>query len=349
MLETRAYAATDPRSPLGPFSLHRREPGPHDVQIEIDWCGVCHSDLHQARNEWGGATYPMVPGHEIAGRVARVGAAVTKLRPGDLAGVGCFVDSCRACEPCRRSEEQYCERHTAFTYSSTEMDGVTVTQGGYSTRIVVDENYALRLSDALPLEVQAPLLCAGITTWSPLRKWKVGPGQRVGVVGLGGLGHMAVKLAASLGAEVTLLSGSPQKRADAHRLGAHEFILSSDARALAVRERTFDFVIDTVSADHPIEPFVKLLRTDGTLVLVGAPEKPLALPAMAILLRRRSVSGSLIGGIRETQEVLDHCAAHKIGADVEVIRIEQINEAYERLLKSDVRYRFVIDIGSLRG
>ena len=350
MPQVRAYACTDATAPLAPLQIPRREPTPRDVQIEILYCGICHSDLHMARSEWVGfpAVYPCVPGHEIVGRVKSVGAEVTRFKVGDVAAVGCLVDSDGTCPECRDGLEQFCPNQVA-TYGGRDRHLDQQTYGGYSESIVVDERFVLRVPPNLDLAAAAPLVCAGITTWSPLRKWKVGAGQRVGVVGLGGLGHMAVKLAASLGAEVTLFSGSPQKRADAHRLGAHEFVLGSDARALAVRERTFDFVIDTVSADHALEPYVDLLRTDGTLVLVGVPEKPLALPAMAIILRRRSVSGSLIGGIRETQEVLDHCATHKIGADVELIRADQINEAYERLLRSDVRYRFVIDLQSLRG
>jgi uncharacterized zinc-type alcohol dehydrogenase-like protein len=348
MLDTKAYAAFDPKSPLRPSSIQRREPGDHDAQIEILYCGICHSDVHQVRDEWGNATYPMVPGHEIVGRVERVGASVTRIKPGDVVGVGCFVDSCRTCPGCVKGLEQYCEGHTAFTYNSTEMDEETPTYGGYSTRIVVDENYVLRIRHEGALDRVAPLLCAGITTYSPLRRWGVGKGHRVAVVGLGGLGHMGVKLAAAMGAEVTLVSSSPSKRADAKRLGAHEFLLGSDADALKAVGGRFDLVLDTVSAPHDLVPLVEMLRTDGTLVLVGVPDKPATVPAFPLIMRRRAIAGSLIGGIAETQEMLDFCAERGITADVETIPIQRVNEAYDRLVKSDVRYRFVLDLASLR-
>ncbi|MCO5171043.1 MAG: NAD(P)-dependent alcohol dehydrogenase [Planctomycetes bacterium] len=342
----RAFAAPAARAPLGPTTIERRDPRPTDVELEVLYCGICHSDLHQARAEWGEAMFPMVPGHEIVGRVRRVGQDVRRFAPGDLAGVGCFVDSCRTCRQCTRGLEQYCEGHLALTYNGTEKDG-TPTFGGYSQAIVVDEAYALKVPSTLPLERVAPLLCAGITTYSPLKHWRVGPGQRLGVVGLGGLGHMAVKLGAAMGAEVTVVSTSPKKEADARRLGAHAFLLSSDPAALEAVAGTFDLILDTVSASHDVSALLRLLRVDGTLVLVGAPEKPLEVPAFSIIPKRRALAGSMIGGIRETQEMLDFCAAHGIGADVEVIPVQQVNEAYERMLKNDVRYRFVIDTASL--
>jgi len=347
-MNTKAYAAPDATSPLGPFSLDRREPGPHDVQIEILYCGVCHSDIHQARNEWGNSIYPMVPGHEIVGRITKVGDHVTRFKVGDLAGIGCFVDSCRKCPACAAGLEQYCENGMSGTYNGYEQDGKTPTYGGYSTQIVVDEQYTLKVSPNLPLQAVAPLLCAGITTYSPLRHWKVGKGHKVGVMGLGGLGHMAVKFAASFGAEVTMLSTSPSKEADARRLGAHHFALTSDP---AVREklgRHFDFIIDTVSARHDYAATLAMLKTDGVLICVGAPPEPAQVPAFSLIPNRLSIAGSMIGGIRETQEMLDYCAEHNITSDVEVIPIQQINEAYDRMLKGDVKYRFVIDIASLR-
>ncbi len=346
MPEAKAFAAFDATSPLRPFTFERREPGDHDVEVRILYCGVCHSDIHQARNEWGGAVYPMVPGHEIVGRVERVGAKVEKHRVGDTVGIGCFVESCRACDACDRGVEQYCDG-TVFTYNSVEKDGVTRTQGGYSTRIVANEDYVLRVSSEQPLERVAPLLCAGITTWSPLRHWKVGPGQRVGVIGLGGLGHMGVKLASAFGAEVTVLSTSASKRDDAMRLGAHDFLVSKDERAMRSARGRFDFLLDTVSAPHDLAAFAELLRTDGTMVLVGAPDEPAKLPAFSLIMRRRTIAGSLIGGIRETQEMLDFCAERGIAADVEVLPVAAVNAAYERMLRSDVRYRFVLDVTTL--
>jgi uncharacterized zinc-type alcohol dehydrogenase-like protein len=347
MLQTRGYAAHSPTSTLEPFSFERRDPGPHDVLIEIIYCGVCHSDIHQARNEWGGSTYPMVPGHEIVGRVKRTGSEVTKFKEGDLAGVGCFVDSCRVCENCREGLEQYCENHLVATYNGTERDEKTPTYGGYSSQIVVDENYTLKISNELPLEGVAPLLCAGITTYSPLRHFKVGPGQRVGIVGLGGLGHMGAKLAASMGAEVTVFSTSESKEKDARGLGAHNFVVTKEPKNLEALASRFDFILDTVSAPHDLNMYLNLLRRDGVMVLVGVPEKPLELQAFSLLANRRRLAGSSIGGIRETQEMLDYCAEKGITSDVEVISMAQIDEAYERTVKGDVRYRFVIDMKSL--
>jgi uncharacterized zinc-type alcohol dehydrogenase-like protein len=347
MLQTRGYATKGPTSILEPFDFERREPGPQDVLIEILYCGICHSDIHQARNEWGGAIFPMVPGHEIVGRVIRVGSQVKRFKVGDLAGVGCFVDSCRVCGSCKAGLEQYCEGHVAWTYNGTEKDEKTPTYGGYSSQIVVDEDYTLTISPKLPLANVAPLLCAGITTYSPLRYFKVGRGHRVGVVGLGGLGHMGVKLAASMGAEVTIFSTSKTKEQDAHRLGAHNFVVSIDPKNLDTLANRFDFILDTVSAPHDPNAYLNLLRRDGVLALVGAPPKPLEVHAFSLILKRRTLAGSVIGGIRETQEMLDYCAEKNISSDVEVIPIQQVNEAYERTLTGDVRYRFVIDMGTL--
>jgi uncharacterized zinc-type alcohol dehydrogenase-like protein len=346
-LATRGYATPGPTSNLEPFNFERREPGPHDVLIEIQYCGVCHSDIHQARDEWGGSIFPMVPGHEMVGRVTRVGSDVTKFKEGDIAGVGCFVDSCRVCANCKEGSEQYCEIHLVQTYNGTEKDEKTPTYGGYSSQIVVDENYTLKIPAGLPLANVAPLLCAGITTYSPLRRFKVGPGQRVGVVGLGGLGHMAVKLAASMGAEVTVFSTSPAKEADAIALGAHKFVVTKNVENLEPVAGKFDFIIDTVSAAHDLNISINLLRREGAMVLVGAPEKPAEVAAFSLISNGRTLAGSMIGGIRETQEMLDYCAANNITSDVEVIPIQKIAEAYERTIKGDVRYRFVIDMKSL--
>ena len=347
MLPTKAYSVPSASAPLAPFTFERREPGPNDILIDLFFCGVCHSDIHQARDEWGGSTFPMVPGHEIVGRVTRTGAEVKKFKAGDLAGVGCMVDACRTCASCKRGLEQFCEKGAAFTYNGTEMDRRTRTQGGYSSQIVVDEQFGLKLTEGVDLAGVAPLLCAGITTWSPLRHWKAGKGSRVGVVGLGGLGHMAVKLAASLGAEVTMLSTSKSKEQDARRLGAHAFALTSDKGTFKKLGGAFDLIIDTISAPHDYNAYLGMLRVEGTMVLLGVPPAPTPVAAFALIGGRRSLSGSLIGGIAETQEMLDYCAAHNIVSDVEVIPMQKINEAYERTVKGDVRYRFVIDLKTL--
>ena len=347
MSKTKAYAAYDAQSPLRDYELERREPGPKDVQIEILYCGVCHSDLHQVRDEWGGAMYPLVPGHEIVGRVTAVGNDVKNFKPGDLAGVGCLVDSCRECSKCKKGLEQYCENGSVGTYNSRERDGKTITYGGYSKQIVTTEEFVLRVSDNLDLKAVAPLLCAGITTYSPLRHWNVGKGHKVGVLGLGGLGHMAVKFAASFGAEVTMLSHSPSKEADAKRLGAQRFALTSDKDTIKSLSNYFDFIIDTVSAPHDYNVYLGMLNTDGVMICVGAPSAPAQVPAFNLIGNRRSIAGSLIGGLPETQEMLDYCAAHNIVSDVEIIAMKDINEAYERMMKGDVKYRFVIDLATL--
>lgn len=346
-IPTLGYAATGPSTPLGPREFGRREPGPHDVLIDVLFCGVCHSDIHQSRDEWGGAIFPMVPGHEIVGRVASTGAEVQGWKAGDTVGVGVFVDSCRECEACRAGEEQYCERGMTQTYNAYERDGTTPTYGGYSERIVVDENYVLRIPDGMKLDATAPLLCAGITTYSPIRHFGVRAGDRAAVVGLGGLGHMAVKLLKALDAQVTVLSHSAAKRQDAARLGADDFVATADDNAFTNNVRRFDFILDTVSAPHDYNTYLKLLRRDGTMVLVGLPD-PSPLAAGSLADARRRLAGSSIGGVRETQEMLDFCSAHGIAADVEVIPIQYVNEAYERTLRSDVRYRFVIDLDTLR-
>ena len=347
MLPTRGYATKGPTSILEPFSFERRDPGPHDVLIEILYCGICHSDIHQARDEWGGSIFPMVPGHEIVGRVTRVGSAVKRFKVGELAGVGTIVDSCRVCASCKAGLEQYCEVHVVWTYNGTEKDEKTPTYGGYSSQIVVDENYTLKISPKLPLANVAPLLCAGITTYSPLRHFEVGPGQRVGVVGLGGLGHMAVKLAASMGAEVTVFSTSKTKEQDARRLGAHDFVVSLDPKNLDALANRFDFILDAVSAPHDVNAYLNLLRRDGVMAMVGIPAKPLQVQAFSLVLKRRKLTGSGVGGIRETQEMLDYCAKKNIVADVEVIPMQQVEAAWERTIKGDVRYRFVIDMETL--
>ncbi len=347
MIPAKGYAAQNATTPLGPFSFERREVGEHDVLIDILFCGVCHSDIHQVRNEWGGSRYPMVPGHEIVGRISKVGSKITKFKTGDLAGVGCFVDSCRICQSCSEGLEQYCEVHNVATYNGLELDNKTPTYGGYSSQIVVDEKYTLKVSEKLDLKRVAPLLCAGITTYSPLMQWKVGKGHKVAIVGLGGLGHMGVKLAASLGADVTVLSTSPGKEQDARDLGAHNFAVTRDEAQVKELRNAFDFIIDTVSAPHDFNMYLNLLRRDGTMILLGAPPEPSAVAAFNLIARRKRLVGSMIGGIKETQEMLDYCAEHNIMCDVEVIPIQKINEAYERTLKSDVRYRFVIDMASL--
>lgn len=347
MLPTRGYATKNPTSALEPFDFERREPGAQDVLIEILYCGVCHSDIHQARDEWGGSLYPMVPGHEIVGRVAQVGSAAKKFKVGDLAGVGCFVDSCRTCPSCKEGEEQFCETHLALTYNGMESDQKTPTFGGYSSQIVIDEDYALKISPKLSLAHVAPLLCAGITTYSPLRRFKVGPGKKVAVIGLGGLGHMAVKLAVAMGAKVTVLSTSKAKEADARRLGASDFVITKDPKNLEALTNQFDFILDAVSAPHDPNIYLNLLRRDGTMVLVGVPEKALEVQPFSLIMKRRTLAGSLIGGICETQEMLDFCADKNITSDIEIIPIQKIAEAYERTIKGDVRYRFVIDMKTL--
>ncbi len=342
-----AYAAKAADASLGPIAIERRAVGPSDVEIDILYCGVCHSDLHTARNEWGGTKYPVVPGHEIVGRVKSVGAAVSKHKPGALVGVGCLVDSCRTCEACGEGFEQFCARGVG-TYGGTETQSGEPTNGGYSKSIVVDQDFVLRIPDGLDPAAAAPLLCAGITTYSPLRHWNVGPGQTIGVVGLGGLGHMGVKLGHAMGARVVLFTTSPNKAEDARRLGADEIVVSTDKDAMRAQRNKFHFILNTVAVAHDLNPFLQALHYNGTMCLVGAPEKPHP-PAHAFVLLggRRSLAGSPIGGIAETQEMLDFCAAKGVAADIEIIPISAINDAYERMLKSDVRYRFVIDMATL--
>lgn len=347
MPTAKAFAALSATTPLVPHEIPRREPGPKDVVIDIQYCGVCHSDIHQVRDEWGRSLFPMVPGHEIVGRVTAVGAEVKGFKAGDLAGVGCMVDSCRTCPSCQRDLEQFCVAGCAWSYNSTEMDKRTPTYGGYSSSIVVDEAFTLKVSPKLDLAAAAPLLCAGITTYSPLRHWKVGKGSKVGVVGLGGLGHMAVKLAAAMGAEVTMLSTSASKEADARRLGATGFGLTSDPATFQRLAGTFDVLIDTISAPHDLNAYLGLLRIDGAMVLLGVPPEPAKLGAISLIGGRKVLTGSLIGGIRETQEMLDFCAEHGVVSDIELIPVQKVNEAYERMLKSDVRYRFVLDMKTL--
>ncbi len=347
MIPTKAYAALTAKSPLAPFEFNRREVGEREILIELQYCGVCHSDVHQARGEWGGETFPMVPGHEMVGRVARVGAKVSSFKVNDLAGVGCFVDSCRTCSSCQAGEEQYCQKHVSFSYNGTEQDQKTPTYGGYSSQVVVDEKYALKISPSLDLKAVAPLLCAGITTYSPLKHWNIGRGSKVAILGLGGLGHMGVKFANAFGAEVTVISTSKSKEADARRLGAHHFLLSTDADAVTKATNSFDFILDTVSAEHDLNSILSMIKLDGTLVLVGVPPQAPQIHPFSLIPRRRSVAGSMIGGIRETQEMLDFCAEKGIVSDIEVIAANEINEAYTRMIKGDVRYRFVIDLKTL--
>jgi alcohol dehydrogenase (NADP+) len=347
MLTTQGYAALTAGAVLQPFMFERRNVGLHDVLIAIAYCGICHSDIHQARDEWGGSIFPMVPGHEIVGTVMRIGSEVTQFHVGETVGVGCFVDSCRSCHACREGLEQYCEVGMLLTYSGRDKDGHP-TQGGYSTQIVADEHYVLRIPSALSPAGAAPLLCAGITTYSPLRHWGVGKYHKLAVVGLGGLGHIAVKIAKAMGTEVTVLSTSEQKRQEALRLGATDFALTSDTDTFTRLQRRFDFVLDTVSAPHNYNAYVNLLKTDGTMILLGAPDKPTLLEPFPLILNRRRIAGSVIGGIRETQEMLNFCAEHQIESDIEVIPIQQVNAAYERVLTGDVRFRFVIDVASLK-
>ncbi|MEF3073726.1 NAD(P)-dependent alcohol dehydrogenase [Methylobacter sp. Wu1] len=348
MQKTIGYAAHDHHAPLVPFRFERRDPMPTDVQIEILFCGVCHSDLHQVRNEWGGSVFPIVPGHEIVGKVAAIGSAVTDFKVGELVGVGCLVDSCGTCPDCHDHQEQFCDAAT-FTYNSPDPHNGRMTYGGYSSRIVVDQRFVLHISDSLDPAAAAPLLCAGITTYSPLRHWQIGPNDKVGIVGLGGLGHMAVKFARAFGAHVVLFTTSASKIEDAKRLGAHEVVVSKDSEAMGKQRASFDFILDTVAASHNLDDYTALLKRDGTLCLVGVPDHAHPSPNVGnLIFKRRRIAGSLIGGLKETQEMLDFCAQHHITADIEIIPIQQINQAYERMLKSDVKYRFVIDLASLK-
>jgi uncharacterized zinc-type alcohol dehydrogenase-like protein len=348
MKATLGYAAKSAKTPLVPFSFNRRSPGPHDIAIDIKFSGICHSDIHQARDEWGGSIFPMVPGHEIAGVVTSIGGSVTKFKPGDRVGVGCFVDSCRKCHSCSKGDEQYCQEGMTGTYNSYERDGKTPTYGGYSNHIVVDENYVLRMPENIPLDKGAPLLCAGITLYSPLRHWQCGPGKKVAIVGLGGLGHMGVKIASAMGAEVTVLSQTMKKQADGLKMGAKHFFATSDESTFKKLAGSFDLIINTVSADINLNAYLSLLKTNGHMVLVGVPEKPMMIHPFPLIMGRRSLAGSLIGGIRETQEMLDFCGKHNITPEIELIPFQKVNEAYERVIKSDVRYRFVIDTSTLK-
>lgn len=349
MIATKAYAALKPKEQLVPYSFDRRDPKDFDVVIDIKYCGICHSDIHMVRDEWGmGAPFPMVPGHEIAGVVKAIGPKVKKYKVGDHVGVGCMVDSCRECAHCKQDLEQYCLLGNTGTYGSTERDGSAVTQGGYSDIIVVNEDFVLNIPANLPLDKAAPLLCAGITLYSPLVHWKAGPGKKVAIMGLGGLGHMGVKIAAALGAEVTVLSHSENKKEDAKKLGAHNFLLTKNAEVFTENANTFDLIINTISsADLDIGSYISLLKMDGTMVSVGAPEKPIALNVFSLIMGRKSYAGSMIGSVKETQEMLDFCSKHNITPEIEVINPEQVNVAYERVLKSDVRYRFVMDMSKL--
>ena len=349
MLASSGYGATSANEPLSKLDFERRDPAPDDVQIDILYCGVCHSDLHTARNEWGNTVYPVVPGHEIIGRVTAVGGQVTRFKQGDLVGVGCMVDSCQRCNSCASGLEQYCENGFVGTYNGEEMHSGGMTYGGYATNIVVRDKFVLRIPDNLDPAGAAPLLCAGITTYSPLRQWQVGAGHKVGIVGLGGLGHMGIKLAHAMGAQVVLFTTSPGKREDAKRLGADEVVVSKNADEMAQHRDSFDFILNTVAAPHALDPFMELLKRDGTMTLVGAPASPHPSPQVFnLIMKRRRLAGSLIGGIAETQEMLDFCGERGIVSDIEMIRIQDINDAYERMLKSDVKYRFVIDMASLK-
>jgi uncharacterized zinc-type alcohol dehydrogenase-like protein len=349
MIKVRGYAARDAHSPLTPFSFERRDPGPHDVQIDILFCGICHSDLHQARNDWSNSLYPMVPGHEIVGRVVKVGTEVKKLAAGDFAGVGCMVDSCRKCSACKEDLEQYCEKGPTLTYNSKERGSEQLTFGGYSEQIVVEERFVVKIPAHLDLKAAGPLLCAGITTYSPLRHWHVGPGSKVGVIGLGGLGHMGIKFAKAFGAHVVMISTSPEKAKDARRLGADDVLISRDTAAMDREAASFDFLLNTIPVGHDLNPYLALLKRDRSMVLVGALtalEPPLQ--GFSLIAGRRSIAGSAIGGMAETQEMIDFCAQHNIVSDVELVPIQAVNEAYARLLKNDVKYRFVIDMDSLK-
>jgi alcohol dehydrogenase (NADP+) len=347
MIQVKGYAAQTPDTDLAPWNFERRDVGEHDVQFDIKYCGVCHSDLHQIKNDWFPGIFPMVPGHEIVGVVSKVGSAVTKFKEGDTVGVGCMVDSCRVCDECKEGLEQYCANGSSQTYNGTEQDKKTPTYGGYSNAIVVNEDFVLHISEKLNLAAVAPLLCAGITTYSPLRYWKVGKGHKLGVVGLGGLGHMAVKFGVSFGAEVTVLSTSPDKEEDAKKLGAHKFVVTKDKEQTKAVTSYFDFIIDTVSAKHDLNAYLALLKTNGVMICVGVPSEPSPVAAFSIIGGRKSLAGSSIGGIAETQEMLDYCAEHNIVSDIEMIDIKDITPSYERMLKGDVKYRFVIDIATL--
>ena len=347
MHSTKGYAAQSAKSPLAPFSFERRDPNATDVQIDIQFCGVCHSDLHTARGEWGSTKYPCVPGHEIVGRITKVGREVKNFREGEMAAVGCMVDSCHTCENCKEGLEQFCTNGATFTYNSEDKHTGGHTFGGYSESIVVDQQFVLKLPDNLDPAASAPLLCAGITTYSPLRKWNVGKGKKVGVVGLGGLGHMGVKFASAFGAHVVLFTTSPDKTEDARKLGASEVVVSKNKDEMQKHANSFDFILDTVSANHDLNAYLALLKRDGTLTLVGVPPNPVPLAAFSLIAPRRQLAGSLIGGIPETQEMLDFCGERGITCEIEMIGIDKINEAYERMLKSDVKYRFVIDMASL--
>ncbi len=349
MLKVRGYAAKDAASALAPFTFERREPGPRDVQIEILYCGICHSDLHQARNDWSNSLYPMVPGHEIVGRVVRVGAEVTNFREGDDAGVGCMVDSCRGCSACNGNLEQYCQFNATWTYNAKERDSEQLTFGGYSEQIVVDEHFVVKIPKTMNLKAVAPLLCAGITTYSPLRHWKVGPGQKVGIIGLGGLGHMGVKFAKAMGAHVVMITTSPGKGKDATLLGADEVLISTDPKAMAAHAGSFDFLLNTIPVGHDVNPYMSLLKLDRTMALVGVLTELTPPPTgISMIFGRKSIAGSAIGGMAETQEMIDFCAEHGIVSEIEMVAIQSVNEAYERLLKNDVKYRFVIDMASLK-
>ncbi len=348
-MPTKAFAAQSATSPLGPFNIQRREPTAKDVEIDILYCGVCHSDLHFARNEWGFSAYPIVPGHEILGRVTRVGKDVTKFKAGDLAAVGCMVDSCRTCSSCKQGLEQFCQTGSIFTYNGPDKHSGGMTFGGYSEKVVCDEAFTLKVPKNLDPARAAPLLCAGITTYSPLRHWGATKGKKVGIVGLGGLGHMGVKFAHAFGCHTVLFTTSESKVADGKKMGADEVVISKNSDAMAKHAGSFDLIVDTVSADHDLNAYLSLVKLDGSMVMVGVPPKPQALSAFSVIMPRRNLAGSLIGGIAETQEMLDFCGKHNVMCDIELIRMQQINEAYERMLKSDVKYRFVIDMATLKG
>lgn len=349
MISVKGYAAHSAKTPLVPYSFERRDVKEHDVLIDIEYCGICHSDIHQARDGWGGSMFPMVPGHEIVGTVSQIGNGVSNFKIGDKVGVGCLVDSCRRCESCEEDLEQYCSEGATLTYNSKYPDGSGIAQGGYSTKIVVDENFVLHLPKNLPMDATAPLLCAGITLYSPLKHWNAGPGKKVAIIGLGGLGHMGVKLAHAMGADVTVLSHSMKKEADAKRLGADHFYSTSDKNTFKQLANTFDLIINTVSAPLDWNAYLMLLKRDSTMVIIGVPEENVPLNAFSLIGGRRSIAGSLIGGIKETQEMLDFCGKHNVTSDIELVAMQDVNEAYERVVKSDVRYRFVIDMASLKG